>query len=143
VLASFQDQPLGAIARDVLSTLADGRIKLFTMQRVLALRNAHQSLFADGSYMPLEVSNPEHAFAYMRGDDVLVVIPRFTCTLTGGRAEPALGDVWKGQSVMLPADAGGTWVHAFTGKHMEPSHKEFTLSDLFADFPVAVLTRRR
>jgi (1->4)-alpha-D-glucan 1-alpha-D-glucosylmutase len=143
VLASFQDQPLGAIARDVLLTLADGRIKLFTMQRVLALRNAHQSLFADGSYMPLEVSNPEHAFAYMRGDDVLVVIPRFTCTLTGGRAEPALGDVWKGQSVMLPADAGGTWVHAFTGKHMEPSHKEFTLSDLFADFPVAVLTRRR
>jgi (1->4)-alpha-D-glucan 1-alpha-D-glucosylmutase len=148
ILESFQekdqagnDRPLDAVARDVLSTLDDGRVKLFTMQRVLAVRNAHQALFAAGSYTPLTVSDPDHAFAYMRGDDVLVVIPRFTCGLTGGRAEPALGDAWKGQSVTLPEQAADKWVHAFTGRSLEAGSGSIPLAELFIDFPVALLTR--
>ncbi len=143
VLQSFDGKPLNEIARDVLSTLEDGRIKLFTMQRVLAVRNEHRDLFESGSYTPLTVSNPEHAFAYLRGEDVLVVIPRFTCTLTGAKSAPALGDAWKSQSVSLPEGAGGTWSHAFTGAVAEAGEGALLLSDLFAEFPVAVLTRQR
>jgi (1->4)-alpha-D-glucan 1-alpha-D-glucosylmutase len=143
ILQSFEegDEPLEAVAREVLSTLQDGRVKLFTMRRVLAVRNARRALFADGSYTPLAVSDPDHAFAYMRGNDVLVALPRFTCALTGGKAAPALGDAWKGQSVTLPEQAEGLWLHAFTGRSIQVSGASIPLAELFADFPVALLTR--
>ncbi len=122
--------------KDVLGNLEDGRVKLFTMQRVLAVRNARRAVFDGGAYTPVEVSNPEHAFAYLRGDGVLVVIPRFTWTLVEGKPEIPLGSFWKGLHVEVPA---GRWVNAFTGAAAEGGRLE--LAEILAEFPVAVLTR--
>jgi (1->4)-alpha-D-glucan 1-alpha-D-glucosylmutase len=141
VLQSFAGKPLESIANDVLSTLEDGRIKLFTMHRALTARNEYIATFASGAYTPLEVSNSEHAFAYMRGEDVLVVLPRFTCTLTGGKAAPALGDAWGDQAVTLPGAKKSSWLNVFTGKTVTVESETLTLSQVFADFPVAILTR--
>ncbi len=123
--------------RDVLGTLEDGRVKLFTMQRVLGVRNAHRRAFDEGAYAPVEVSDPEHAFAFLRGGEVLVVIPRFTHTLSGGRPEMPLGGAWDGKHVQLPK---GEWVDAFTGAAVTGGTVE--LAKLFGEFPVAVLTRK-
>jgi (1->4)-alpha-D-glucan 1-alpha-D-glucosylmutase len=128
--------------QDVLGTLDDGRVKLLTMQKTLAVRNAHRPVFDDGEYTPLEVSNPEHAFAFLRGGDVLVVLPRFTYTLTGGKAEMPVGKMWAGQQVSLPAEPG-TWVHAFTGQEIASAEGSLDLTEVFKNLPVAILTRKQ
>ncbi|RRA47344.1 malto-oligosyltrehalose synthase [Acidipila sp. EB88] len=133
-------EPLAAIA-DVLGTLEDGRVKLLTMHRTLAVRNAHLKTFLDGAYTPLEVSDTDHAFAYLRGEDVLVVVPRFTYTLCKGEAKIATGKDWAGLSVQVPASAATQWVHAFTGKQVSVENGVLDLASVLADFPVAILTR--
>ena len=142
-LDAFATAPVAETIADVLGTLEDGRVKLFAMQKTLAVRNAHRAVFDDGVYTPLEVSDPEHALAYMRGDDVLVVIPCFTYTLTNGKAEIPLGEHWAGMGVTLPDDAATTWVHAFTGKEIASNGNSLELAELFAEFPVAILTRNQ
>ncbi len=132
--------PLEA-AKDVLGTLTDGRVKLLAMQKTLAVRNALRASFDKGAYTPLEVSDTEHAFAFMRGTDVLAVLPRFTYTLTDSKAELPLGGDWAEMRVTLPADAAGTWVNAFTGEKAEFREGQLGMEQVFANFPVAVFTR--
>ncbi len=128
-------------AKDVLSSLEDGRIKLYAMHRTLSVRNQHRAAFEEGAYTPLEVSEPDHAFAYLRGENVLVVLPRFTYTLTGGGATLPLAGEWNGLAVTLPNSASGSWTNAFTGKETAVTGS-LSLDEAFADFPVAVLTRK-
>lgn len=137
-LAALAALPETEAIREVLGTLEDGRVKLLTMQKTLAARNAHRATFDDGAYTPIEVSDADHAFAYLRGDDVLVVIPRFTYTLTGGKAAMPLGSAWGDLRVSAPS---GTWRDAFTGKNLEASSDGLGLAEVFGEFPVAVLVR--
>ena len=134
-------QPPADAVREVLGTLEDGRVKLFTMQRTLAVRNAHRAVFDDGSYTPLTVSETDHAFAFLRGETVMVVIPRFTHTLQGGKEAVPMGGAWRELSLQLPDSAAGTWVNAYTEKQVTVSGGALPLAEVFADFPVAVLTR--
>ena len=142
VLQAFAKQESLEAARDVLASLEDGRVKLFAMQKTLAVRNAHRAVFDDGAYTPLEVTDPDHAFAFLRGEDVLVVIPRFTYTLAKGGATMPLGETWHGLEVTLPEESGTKWVNAFTGKEVSVKENTLPLTEVFADFPVAVFTRR-
>ena len=142
ILEAFATTPVTETIPDLLRTLDDGRVKLFAMQRTLAVRNAHRAVFDSGAYTPLEVSNPEHAFAYLRGDDALVILPCFTYTLTGGKAEIPLGEQWAGMHVALPEGAPATWLNAFTGKEISSANSALELEEVFADFPVAILTRK-
>ena len=135
-LDALADMEEDAAVREVLSTLEDGRVKLLTMRKTLAVRNARRGTFDDGDYTPLEVSEPEHVFAFMRGEDVLVVIPRFTYTLTGGKPEMPLRQVWAGVSVDAPE---GKWTNAFTGRSLEGGRLD--LAEVLASFPVAILVR--
>ncbi len=141
-LEALTAKPAPEAVKDVLSSLEDGRIKLFAMEKTLSVRNANRLVFDEGSYTPLEVSEPEHALAYLRGDDVLVVIPRFTCTLMGEKAALPLGPAWGEQHVTLPMGTDETWVHAFTGEKVVAKDDVLQLSEVFAGFPVAVLTRK-
>ena len=141
-LKALGSMPAHKAAREVIASLPDGRIKLFAMQRVLAVRNAHRSSFESGGYTPLTVSEPEHSFAFLRGDDVLVVIPRFTHTLTRGAEKLPLGDAWGDQFVTLPSGAAQSWIHTFSGSACVAEDSKLRMTELFADFPVAVLTRQ-
>ena len=141
-LDAFATASVTDTIRAVLGTLEDGRVKLFSMQRTLAIRNAYRHIFDAGEYTPLEVSDPEHAFAYLRGTDVLVVIPCFTYTLTVGTSEIPLGKHWKDMQVTLPEGAATKWVHAFTGKEITLGDNGLALEEVFAEFPVAILTRK-
>ena len=134
--------------QEVSASLPDGRIKLLTMQRTLLARNGQLELFKNSSYTPVEVSDTEHAFAFLRGEEageqVLVVLPRFTWTLTGGGTELPLGEVWSGHSVKLPSgQADSVWTHAFTGEDVKADGGALRLAEVFAHLPVAVLTRKR
>ena len=109
----------------------DGRVKLFVTARALASRARHAETFRDGRYRPIETGTP-HAVAFMRGEDILAVVPRLTTQLVKPPALP-LGEVWPEQSLGVP----GTWRNIFTGEVLESP----TLRGVFASFPVAVLER--
>jgi (1->4)-alpha-D-glucan 1-alpha-D-glucosylmutase len=142
VLEAFPAAGDAATAAEVLATMEDGRVKLFAMQRTLAVRNALRETFDGGAYTAVAVSHDAHAFAFLRGDDVLVIVPRFTYTRMQGEAGLPLGAVWAGQTVTLTAEAGaGTWRNAFTGQRVSASNGVLALDEVFAEFPVAVFTR--
>jgi len=66
--------------------------------------------------------------AFLRGDNVLAAVPRFTHSIGAG---------WGDTSLPLP---DGTWTNAFTGA----SHREAaTPAALFKEFPVALLLKDR
>jgi (1->4)-alpha-D-glucan 1-alpha-D-glucosylmutase len=147
-----------SVAADTLASLEDGRIKLWAMHRVLATRNQRLSVFEQGSYTPLDAEpaeQQEHVFAYLRGDDVAVVLPRFSYTLTceNKSEELALGAAWGEMTIALPqhsasglsgsssSSSSSRWTNIFTGETVDARDGKFALAEVFANFPVAVLVR--
>ncbi len=135
-----------AVAAETLASLEDGRVKLWAMQRVLALRNERLDVFEQGEYRALSASpseQEEHVFAYLRGEEVLVVLPRFAYTLACARGSSglALGDTWSDLAVILPEGAASRWTNIFTGERVDVGDGKLLLSQAFACFPVAVLVR--
>ena len=63
-------------------------------------------------------------------------MPRLSYVLTRGERPWPIGDVWKAEQLRLPD--GGTYRDVFTGALLRISGS-VRLSELFADFPVAVL----
>ena len=63
------------------------------------MRREEHALFRRGEYVPLEVSGErrEHVIAFLRRDQttgrsVVVVLPRFACTLMRGKVQLPLGE---------------------------------------------------
>jgi (1->4)-alpha-D-glucan 1-alpha-D-glucosylmutase len=134
------------IAAETLGSLEDGRVKLWTMHRVLNLRNERLQVFEQGSYVPLNAApaeHEEHVFAYLRGQDVAVVLPRFGYSLAceSGSKELALGETWGEMTVTLPAESGARWTNFFTGETVAAREGKLALAEVFKSFPVAVLLR--
>ncbi|HEU4586246.1 MAG TPA: malto-oligosyltrehalose synthase, partial [Gemmatimonadaceae bacterium] len=115
--------PLG----DLLADPSDGRLKLHVLHRALRCRQEHASLFATGSYHPLEVIAPatpndhqhrqhadphpptpptslsRHIFAFARHSPdvtVLVVVPRLTTSLTD--PAPIGPSTWRDARLSIP-----------------------------------------
>lgn len=146
MISEGEAQGLGSVAAKTASSLEDGRIKLWAMHRVLQTRNERLATFEQGEYTPLSVSSDqqqEHVFAYLRGGDVAVVLPRFSYTVAGERAADslALGAAWSDTALALPDDAASRWTNVFTGEQVSASGGQLKLSEVFASFPVAVLVR--
>ncbi|MFT3698066.1 MAG: alpha-amylase family glycosyl hydrolase [Kofleriaceae bacterium] len=101
-----------------------GAAKLHVVQRVLALRRDRPALF-EATYSALTAHGPgsERVFAFMRGKDLLVAVPR-------------LGDVNPETLFRVPT---GTWRDALT----DTTHSDGTIAAaaLFATFPVALLVK--
>jgi (1->4)-alpha-D-glucan 1-alpha-D-glucosylmutase len=127
----------GASAADVAKHWQDGREKLFVTRRLLDLRRAHQQLFAEGDYQPLEVEGERSgnicAFARNHGGETVVVaVPRLVHYLHQGGC---CAD-WGTTEVSLPP--GGAWQDLFTGGRVE-GRDRVRASELLADFAVCVL----
>ncbi len=116
----------------------DGRIKLFTTWRTLDLRRRRAEVFRSGEYRAMESESPS-VCAFMRGEDVIVVVPRLTTRITKPGVAP-LGDVWG--EAMLPVEARGTFEDIYTGATLELRGEPVRVSEFLSTFPVAVLERR-
>jgi (1->4)-alpha-D-glucan 1-alpha-D-glucosylmutase len=123
----------GDLARD----WHDGREKLFTTRRLLALRREHPALFADGDYQPLEAAGDrsEHVCAFCRSHArlaLVVAVPRLVHRLYHGGDAAEWGDT----EVALPPGSG--WLNIFTGR--APDRRDrVPAAELFANFPIAAL----
>ena len=138
LLADLQanGDPTPETARELVSSYADGRIKMYVTWRGLQLRRSHPGLFLEGSYEPLRVSDHTVAFArHHEGRRLVCVVPRLVRTLTGGLKPWALADAWG--DTMLPLGRAGTLRNVFSGESLQGD--AVRLADVFAVFPVAWL----
>ena len=139
------EQGAAAVCADVLAEIADGRMKLWTTHRVLSLRQQEHALFRKGEYLPLEAGGErkENVIAFQRrdastGKSVLVVLPRFACTLMRGKAQWPLGDAWGKNGLRIPGFAGTQYRNVFTGELLTVDEQGLALSEVFATFPVGL-----
>ena len=147
--AAMENEDPRALARGLVETWEDGRIKMYLTHRALALRSALPELFRDGEYLPLDTAGEraEHVFAFARrggGAEVVAVVPRLVATLMRDRgfALPAAQD-WRGTRV---AGGGGVlagrWRNVLTGEELEGgTDGELAVDELLGSFPVALLER--
>ncbi len=133
------------------ASMTDGRIKMYVTAQALRQRREFPGLFTRGTYRGLEVqgSRREQAFSFMRSSDsqhAVVVAPRlFTRVIANGL--PCGEEVWQDTNLHLPKDAASVkWHNIFTGQSYKSRQvgEDFVLrmSDVLADFPVALLTAR-
>jgi (1->4)-alpha-D-glucan 1-alpha-D-glucosylmutase len=147
-LAALRDRAVSegeaAVCREVLTSLQDGRAKMWTIYKALQLRNRVPDAFRRGQYLPVEVTKDyaEHALAFTRGHGVVTVVPRFGYTLMGGRAELPLGAAWGNGELLLPEMTGVALENIFTGAWVRVGDDgRLPLRAVFAEFPVAMLVR--
>ena len=144
--AEVKDRP--GLLRDLMSRWEDGRIKLYLIHKLLDFRRAHQELFTDGEYLPLEATGESRqavcAFARRKGQTwALAIVP----CLVGNRAyhgTPPLGaGVWNSTALSLRDDMPGRWLDIISGERLEASDtaptKNLLLRGVFNNFPVALL----
>jgi (1->4)-alpha-D-glucan 1-alpha-D-glucosylmutase len=116
-------------AAEVVCDWDSGLPKLWMTARVLALRRERPEEFSDRSkYQPLVAQGAHlgNVLAFRRGENLIVVVPRFTMTVAGD---------WGDTRLPLP---GGTWKNHFTGA---TSRGAASPGELFDQFPVALLIR--
>lgn len=115
--------------RELLEQADSGLPKLCLIHRTLRLRGERPELFGRGArYRPLvaQGAKTSHLFAFQRGDDLVVAVPRFTLLLR---------DDWGDTHLQLPA---GQWQNWLTQAWLA---NDVGAAQLFAEFPVALLVR--
>jgi (1->4)-alpha-D-glucan 1-alpha-D-glucosylmutase len=141
---------LPVLARELVETKEDGRIKLFVTSRGLRCRRDHPGLFSRGEYVPAWAfgSRADNVFAFIRRLDNLwavAVVPRLVTRLMPNVGDLPLGaDVWQDSVLFLPGISPElSWRNIFTGETHVPVQRNgktvLPLADVFAIFPVALL----
>ena len=131
-----------AHAAQLLASWPDGRIKLFSTQRLLLFRRNHLELFRSGSYLPLSVAGTfaECCVGFARKHEdrfILVLAPRLTSRI----GFPPLGDRWGDTSVQLPEGFENKIAHdIFTSEVRNLQGSSLALAQIFSTLPFAVLT---
>jgi (1->4)-alpha-D-glucan 1-alpha-D-glucosylmutase len=136
LLASLTEAGPDAAARAVPEAARagadDGGLKLWVITRALRIRQERPASLDGGApYTPLRPvgAAADHAIAFLRGDDVAVVVPRLVVGL-------ARAGGWRDTAVPLPP---GRWVDAL-GDERE-WQGEVRLADALHPVPVALLVR--
>jgi (1->4)-alpha-D-glucan 1-alpha-D-glucosylmutase len=130
LLCELKRMKVEDVAAHVMMRADEGLPKMWTIHKALELRRERPDCFgADAEYTPLEVDGDkhDHVIAYLRGEDVVTVVPRLTLKL---------GGAWKDTMVVLPK---GRWRNRLTGGSVEGG--VITMRLLMKDFPVALLVR--
>lgn len=143
---------LAELARNLLASWYDGRVKMYLTYKALNFRRRWQGLFCDGEYIPLESRGRDrHVCAFARRLEdiwVLVAVPRLTVGVTGEpgmELEPPLGEkYWAQTKLKLPAESPSQWQNIFTGEEISASEdKDLSLAEVWRNFPVALCTSKK
>jgi (1->4)-alpha-D-glucan 1-alpha-D-glucosylmutase len=115
---------------EILKRMDSGMPKLWLIHKTMRLRRDKPDWFDNNSsYSSLPVEGPrkEHLVAYLRGESVAVIAPRWNARLNGNLASTI---------VRLP---DGQWNHLLTGENFDGG--TLRAQQLFRRFPVALLVR--
>ena len=149
-LQSAAEKDLPGLTREIAARWPDPDIKLWTTSVGLRLRRDWPDVFAFGEFIPLTATGAtaEHIIAFARRREqntVICVVPRHFYRLTANRpsanrksaAGPPLAD-WADTQLVLPDGSAAEWSSPLTGETFDT----LKIADLFATFPVALLTSR-
>jgi (1->4)-alpha-D-glucan 1-alpha-D-glucosylmutase len=130
----------------LLRTYRNGRIKQWTIARMLRLRHAHPDTFLRGDYRPLHIGGEaaRHALAFVRTHGAhrcIVVVPRLCAGWVDPCGAPHVpANRWKDTFVRLIGDdAACTYRDVFMGNELVVLHDRLLLADLLGPWSVAVL----
>ncbi len=128
---------------ELLSTREDNRVKLFTIHRAMAARNARKELFEEGDYVRLSAtgSRSNHFIAFARRKDehwALTIAPRFLTSIVSENELPLGQEVWGDTIIKMPADAPRAWRNVFTDEVINGKGK-VSVAEALGRFPVALL----
>ena len=139
------------LAKELVSCMADGRIKLYVTNKGLETRREMPGLFTRGSYTSLVANgaHAEQAFGFLRSSNThsaIAVAPRLISWLTEGGL-PCGKKVWQDTAFIIPDEiANREWHNIFTGQVLESRREgenaNLPLAEILADFPVALLIAR-
>ncbi len=107
-----------------------GLPKLWMIRKTLAVRASHAHCFdANAVYQPRSArgSRLGHLVIFQRGEDLMVIVPRFTLALENDWAD-----------TVIPLPQGTHWTNAFTGEKIEGDASPM---EIFRAFPAALLVR--
>lgn len=136
---------LAALARHLLKTKDDGRVKLYVIRQALGFRQAEPALFQRGEYRPLATDGPlaEHACAFARvGADTaaITVVPRLLARR--GSDDDPIGEYWGDETrLVVPAELGTSFVDVLTGQRLTVEDGALGFHRLFEHVPLALLRR--
>ena len=140
---------LGDLAKELIATKEDGRVKLYVTYQALHCRGAHPGLFSAGEYIALETGGPmaEHLFAFARhaeGQWAIVVVPRLMTRLIADPTRPLDSAIWADTRLIVPTlKSAAPWHNLFTGEILNPEEGQgglaLSTAKVFAQFPVALL----
>ena len=146
MLAGIREQDeadIGRLVQDLLSTPADGKIKLWLIYRALKAKNAHRDIFRFGAYLPLESAGrfKRHVIAFAwryQRQWALVMAPRFLSHLLQEGDFPLGRQVWQNTEVIMPNGAPAAWRNVITNEVLSAG-KALSVGDILLSFPVALL----
>jgi (1->4)-alpha-D-glucan 1-alpha-D-glucosylmutase len=119
----------------VMERYDEGLPKLWLVHHGLQLRNEHPEWFSAGAaYVPVMAkgAQKERVIAYVRGENVLTVAPRWSHGPDGSHEAKA----WGNTAIQI---SEGRWMNRLTG--VEVASGRVLVGDLLAGFPVALLAR--
>src|SRR5262249_28839316 len=126
LLAALERHPIDrALARELVARPEDGRVKLHTIRRALALRRGVPDVFG-GAYVPLDRGHgaPRHVVPFARTAGrraAVTVVPRLALSLALGRPDPPVGrSLWRDTALRVPAAlANRRFANVLTGETVE------------------------
>jgi len=121
---------------------------MYLTWKTLALRRQQPATFQRGSYTPLVAAGEMagHVVAFARQHDrltVVVAVPRLCAKLMGEAYDTVCEEaIWKDTFLEIPGASLSCYHNLFTGECLPLKAEESSrvrISDLFRNFPVAVL----
>jgi malto-oligosyltrehalose synthase/4-alpha-glucanotransferase len=123
-----------------------GKLKLYLMQRLLEIRNAHAALLTTGSYVPIEVkgSYHQHILAFLRkgkDQDILVVVPLGLAGIIDSPDMDSRKFDWKDTELILPANTFNFWENMLTKENgdIDVLEPRLRVNKVLATLPVGLL----
>jgi (1->4)-alpha-D-glucan 1-alpha-D-glucosylmutase len=136
------------LARELMATWRDGRIKLYLTWQALRARRSVPGFFSSAEYLPAEAKGAlhDHVFSFIRRQGsryALVAVPRLLTGLVKPDQFPCGSAVWQDTMLELPGSMPAqTWVNVFTGETLSAqagsSGTQLPLAKVFGHFPVAL-----
>ena len=144
--AAVPCEELAGRAGQLLTSMEDGRVKLFTLWKTLNFRREHSDLFERGSYIPLTVEGKKekHICTFMRRLGrirLIVAVPRLPVQLLGeDHARLPLGlEVWGDTAILVPDNqAAQAYANILTGETVFTGGRDSKLTGRgrgFSKFP--------
>jgi (1->4)-alpha-D-glucan 1-alpha-D-glucosylmutase len=132
------------LIEELICTKEDGRIKLFCIHRLLAVRRLMPNLFLKGNYLPLKTAGVfgDRIVAFARGYEDrwgITIAPRLLSAVVSADRFPLGKEVWQDTTVILPNDLPDEWRDFLTNSEVRAVDGALSVGEALASFPAILL----